>query len=385
MRRARVAILALALAVPLSGAQAEPDPADTARAAAQALREAGRALEEAEEASDRVAALTETIRAYEDGLAALREGLRRASIRERAITLSLEARRAELSRLLGALTGMEQAPGALVLLHPAGPLGTARAGMMLGDVTPSLQAEAERLRAQLQEVALMRSLQQSAADTLAEGLDSAQRARTALSQAMAERRVLPRRFAEDPDRLRALLNGSDTLDGFAAGLIVQGPATAPGGSAPPDFAARRGRLPLPVQGTVLRAFQEADAAGVERPGLVLATRPLALVTTPAPATIRYRGPLLDYGNVMILEPAEGYLLVLAGLAQVYGDPGEVLPAGHPVGLMGGADPGRQAVLDTAPEGGGERRSETLYMELRKGGRPVDPTGWFAELPVTTGN
>ncbi|MEZ5674302.1 MAG: hypothetical protein R3D81_03325 [Thalassovita sp.] len=44
---------------------------------------------------------------------------------------------------------------------------------------------------------------------------------------------------------------------------------------------------------------ESDAAGIARPGVVLATRPRALVTTPTAATIRYLGPLLDYGNVMI--------------------------------------------------------------------------------------
>jgi septal ring factor EnvC (AmiA/AmiB activator) len=61
-------------------------------------------------------------------------------------------------------------------------------------------------------------------------------------------------------------------------------------------------LPLPVLGTVLRRFDEADAAGVARPGPGAATRPNALATTPWPASVRYAGPLLDYGNVIILEP-----------------------------------------------------------------------------------
>jgi septal ring factor EnvC (AmiA/AmiB activator) len=100
---------------------------------------------------------------------------------------------------------------------------------------------------------------------------------------------------------------------------------------------RKGRLPLPVLGTLLRRPDEADAAGVRRPGVTLATRPAALVTAPWPATIRYRGPLLDYGNVMILEPGDGYLLVLAGLGTVYGEVGEVVAAGAPLGLMGGTE------------------------------------------------
>ncbi|TCM77807.1 murein hydrolase activator EnvC family protein [Rhodovulum steppense] len=374
MRRARalLVILALAGAAP---AAAQSAPAETARAAAEALRAAARSLQDAEGARDRVAALSETIRAYEDGLAALREGMRRAAIREQAIALVLDARRAEIAQLLGALSGMPQSPETL-LLHPAGPLGTARAGMMLGEVTPVLKAEADALRTRLEEIALMRALQESAAQTLAEGLAGAQRARTELSQAMSERRDLPRRFAADPDRLRDLIEASDTLDGFAAGLAQTEGPTAPENSLPGDFAALRGRLALPVEATILRRFDESDAADVSRPGLVLATRPLALVTTPVPATIRYRGPLLDYGNVIVLEPAEGYLMVLAGLAEVYGAEGEVLSAGRPVGLMGGADPRTAAFLDGASNRDGDLRTETLYMELRQGGRPVDPEPWF---------
>lgn len=122
---------------------------------------------------------------------------------------------------------------------------------------------------------------------------------------------------------------------------------------------------------------EADAAGLTRPGILLATRPHALVTTPAAATVRYRGPLLDYGNVMILEPQAGLLLVLAGLDQVFGAPGEVLPAGSPVGLMGGQEPQAGTIVVQSGEGAGNTRSETLYIEVRENNQPVDPALWFA--------
>ena len=74
----------------------------------------------------------------------------------------------------------------------------------------------------------------------------------------------------------------------------------------------RGHLPLPVKGQVIRGFGEKDAAGIARPGLVIATEPRALVTAPVAATIRYRGPLLDYGNVMILEPDAALCWCLPG-------------------------------------------------------------------------
>ncbi len=73
------------------------------------------------------------------------------------------------------------------------------------------------------------------------------------------------------------------------------------------------------------------------PALLIATRPAALVTAPWPATIRYRGPLLDYGNVMIVEPSSGYLLVLAGLARSMAKPAMLSRRVRRSGLWAGAE------------------------------------------------
>lgn len=367
-------ILPLALVAMAMPVAAQTDPVQTARRAAQMLDQAGLALKDAENASDRVEALTKTVQAYEEGLIALREGLRRVSIRENALKLELATRQEEISQLLAVLATMQRDPEALLLLHPSGPLGTVRSSMILGEVTPALQHRADLLAADLQEVVVLRGLQESAADVLRDGLQGVQAARTELSQAISNRTELPRRFEADPDKLRVLLESSDTLEGFASGLTtLDGQEDLPPIAA---FEASKGVLPLPVQGRLLRTFNERDAAGIQRPGLLIASRPLALVTAPAPATIRYLGPLLDYGNVIVLEPAGDTLLVLAGLSEVYGEPGMVVPAGAPVGSMGGSEASADEILTAASEGGGSGLSETLYIELRQGNVPVDPAAWF---------
>ena len=370
--RVRAAALALLLACAAPAATAQTQ-AEQAGAASHALLLAIEALETAKSGRDQVAALSNTILAYESGLATLRESLRMATIRETALLLRFEAKRDRVSRLIGVLSGMGADPSPLLLLHPSGPLGTARSGMMLAEVTPALQAEVDTVRAELQEVADLRRLQQDASATLQRGLTAAQEARTALSQAMAAREALPRRFSADPERLRLMIADADTLDALATGLAPD--LNTDGGMA--DFATAQGRLPLPVLGQVLRRAGEADAAGVTRPGLVIATRPRALVTAPWPGTIRYLGPFLDYGNVMIVEPGPGYLLVLAGLGTLFGEVGEVVSAGAPLGLMGGAETAGDLAQDTRNPTGANG-SETLYMELRQGGQPVDPGDWFAE-------
>lgn len=375
----RTALLCLALTAAPASAQTRPDPAQIAIDAAGMLERAAASLQQAETRADRVEALTRTVQAYETGLTAMRTGLRRAAIREGALRARLASRDEEVARLLGVLSTMERSPAPLLLLHPSGPAGTARAAMILGAVTPGLQAEAAALREQVEEIALLRILQESASETLDAGLQGAQQARLALTQAIDERSDLPLRYAEDPRRLKQLLETSDTLAAFASGLSgVEG--TAP--PEPAGFESARGTLPLPGAGRVIRGYQEPDAAGVARPGLLLALYPGALLTAPSAATIRYTGPLLDYGNVMILEPAPDTLLVLAGLETVYGAPGQILSAGAPLGLMGGlgkgpGDAGAGEFPEGAAQQAGAERSETLYMELRQGNAPVDPTEWFA--------
>jgi septal ring factor EnvC (AmiA/AmiB activator) len=351
------------------------DPALTAQRAAQMLERAALTMAEADDARDRVDALTETIRAYEEGLSALREGMRRAAIREQSITVVFEAEQERLGRLLGVLQSMQAAPAPLLLIHPNGPVGTARSGMIVSEVTPAVAAEAMELRRQLEELALLRAVQETAEDQLSDGLTGVQEARVALSQAMAERRTLPPRFASDTEALLELTQNAETLDSFATAIRALDVMAAD--TRLPSFSDQRGQLPLPLQGRVLRGFNQADAAGVTRPGLILAAEARALVSAPWHATVRYAGPLLDYGNVIILEPQGDHLLILAGLGELFVRAGDLLAAGDPVGLMGGEAPNREELIVSDPLASGGELSETLYMELREAGEPVDPTAWFA--------
>ena len=368
----------LALFVALAGpATAQTDPTMSAQAAIRLLEDARSTLENADKAGDRVEALTLTVQAYEAGLAALREGLRQARVREAAIQGVFLAENDRLAQLLGVLQSIEASPEPHLLLHPEGPLGTARTGMILSEVTPALNREATRLRAALQEVAMLRALQEAAVSTLEDGLAGVQEARTELSQAVSNRTDLPKRFLTDEEAMENLIATADTLESFASGLMTATVEDTSVSIAQPDFQEAQGALDLPVLGRVIRRYGDTDAAGVSRPGWVVATRPLTLVTTPWAATIRYLGPLLDYGQVAILEPGEDYLLVLAGLGQLFGEVGDVLPQGAPIGLMGGAAPGDpQAFLISNGDGSGAEASETLYLELRYQGDPVDPGDWF---------
>ena len=386
MPRALAAVLACAMAL-ISPAHAQDgiNPANQAvrdaEGAAAMLRASIGELADAVTADDQVVALTEVIRGYEMGLAALRDGLRQASAREAELRARFDAQRDQLGQVLGAMTALQQSPESTMLLHPAGALANARSAMLLSGVTPGLRAEAEALQGDLDEIATVRELQANAAGMLGSGLASVQEARRLLSSAVTDRSSMPVRFAEDPEELSALREAAQTLDDFATGIAKMEKDV---GAPMEDFESAQGSLRLPVVGSVVRPYDEPDAAGVTRPGWVIATAPAALVQTPWPATIRYRGPFLDYGNVMIVEPARGYLMIFAGLAQVFGEVGDVLKAGDPVGLMGGAEApaqefGSQFVADAA-RGDQAGRSESLYLELRQGNETLDPADWFVLNP-----
>lgn len=358
---------------PMAGL-AQTDAADQARAASAALEEASGLLDGADGARDRVKALTETIQAFETGLGAMREGLRRVAIKEAELSTKLNARDGEVAQLLGALQSIGANPSPVTLLHPSGPTGTARAGMLLAELTPALNRRADGLRRDLEDVQTLRALQTDAAKRLQDGLTEVQAARTALNEAMANRTDLPLRFTEDPVRTAILIASTETLDGFASGLseIVTN-EVAP---APAILDGEAGDLPLPVQGLVLHGAGDVDAAGVKRPGIILATRPQAIVTTPTAATVRYTGPLLELGNVVILEPQADVLFVLAGLDVVYAKTGEVIAAATPIGLMGGGQAAQGTASSPLREGTGTDRSETLYIEVRQDNIPQDPSDWF---------
>ena len=370
-------ILIVSLLIPHIGfAQ---DAGADAREALRDLVAASIKLDQSDGARDRVKALTETILAFESGLTATRDGLRRAAVREEQLSRKLEARDSETAAFIGVLQSLGAGPSPTIFLHPQGPTGTARAGMLLSEMTPVLNVHAAQLRQEVEEVQMLRLLQQEVTDQLQLGLSEVQSARVALSIAIAERTDLPHQFTEDPVRTAILISSSETLEGFASGLsqVTENETEID----LPSLDDRIGSLKLPVKGLSLRGMNESDAAGIARPGIILATRPGALVHAPTAATIRYVGPLLDYGNVMILEPQTDILFVFAGLNITYSKMGQVIAEGTPLGLMGGlkitasAD-NTNTGLSTVGDGAGNGRSETLYIEVRQQNVPQDPVSWF---------
>ncbi len=353
----RLAALLLCLATPLA---AQQDAAD----AAEQLQAASALLQAATGGRDQIKALTETVQAYEAGLVAMRDGLRQITIREVEIAQDLADRRAELAQLLGALSAIRKTPQPVIQSHPQGAQDAARAGMLVADMAPALQAEVEQLTTQLQQAQALRTAREAAAQTLNDGLQGAQTARAALGQAISDRTTLPLRFDQDPVQTALLVASAQTLGDFADELATATPS-------PENALTASGDLPLPVAGIVL------PDSGATRPGVNIAAPPRSLVTTPVNATLLFHGPLLNYGNVVILEPTADVMFIFAGLAQVFGQPGEILSAGAPIGLLGGTPDGVDSILTENDDPNAGQTQQVLYLEVRDGQSAVSPDAWFA--------
>jgi septal ring factor EnvC (AmiA/AmiB activator) len=342
--------------------------------AIEALDLATANLTKAKKSKKRIKSLSHAIQSYEETLAILRISVRDLTLQQSQVQNVLDQNENEIMQLLGVLATVQKAPIAGQMLHPNGPLATARSGMIISDIVPILQENVEQLRDQVMVLKQLSKTQHRAKDSLQIGLLELQNAHSDLGRAIANREELPRRFIANPEKMEILLKASQDLETFAAS--VQSIALNEPSVSLPSVRDRKGNLNLPVRGKVLRKFNEADAAGIKRSGIILATDPKAIVISPTAATIRYLGPLLDYGNVAILEPQDGLLFVFAGMDTVYGEIGQVIPALSPIGLMPSQSNEVDKFFKTQANIYSGQLSETLYVEVRSGSETENPLDWF---------
>jgi septal ring factor EnvC (AmiA/AmiB activator) len=351
-------------------AGAGDDLSARAKAAAEEIAAAGEALKEAGDGDALVRDLARAIRAYESALAVLRDNLRLAGAREAEIRAGHRQDRARLLRLFGSLYLLEARPAPVIFQHPAGPVAAAGTAQLATAATGQLTEAARAYADSLEELAALALQRDTAGSSLRRGLAELLNARAALDDAMARGDSVPRLFVDDRVQVQILAATATDLAGFAQALsALHLPDYGLAGPAGEPWLA-------PAEGRLLRRFGEADAAGVERPGAIIATAPLALVSAPFAATIRFAGPFLDYGNVVLLEPVAGDILVLAGIGRLFRAEGDVLQAGDPLGMMGGGDAADEEFLMVNGSETEVQPRQSLYIEFRDDDTPVDPVPLF---------
>lgn len=328
--------------------------------------------------------------------------------REEAIRRSLESRRTVIAEVLASLQRMGRTPPPALLVAPEDMLKAIRTSMLLGAVLPEMRAETEALATDLSDLVQLRQsivgqkaqLAQQAADLgeqrqkLAALIDVRQAALGVAEQALAAERDRAADLAGQASSLKQLIaRMEDELAGAKKAADEArkadearqtaeaetgnpkpnaSPFNDPGRLAPAmAFADVKGLLPMPVSGTIVRSYGSPDGYGGTEKGLLVATRPRAIVAAPYDGWIAFSGPYRSYGQLLIINAGQGYYMVLAGMERINVEAGQFVLAGEPVANMGDGSVKTAAAIAIGAA------QPILYVEFRKDGAAIDPSPWWA--------
>jgi septal ring factor EnvC (AmiA/AmiB activator) len=318
--------------------------------------------------AERVQELEIAYRATADELAILAE-------RETELSVQFDKGRAAVGDLLAVIQRLDADEPPALVLRADDSLAAARGAMMLGVMLPPVYEQAATLGRQLRALNETRSALETKNRQAREEEQALIAAREELGTLLAERRrqasiaqtrlveitAITEEAARQTDDLKSLLDRIALLrsqNGPGGGMTV---VTAEGGAG----ALRRGSLVRPVIGRAVSGDPAGPGRtpGVSGPqGLWFQANGQAQAVAPADSEVVFAGAYQNFGQVLILEIAGGYHLLLAGFGRIDVQIGDLVLAGEPVGVL----PAGEAVQ--------------LYLELRRNSQTMDPAPWMsAEL------
>lgn len=140
--------------------------------------------------------------------------------------------------------------------------------------------------------------------------------------------------------------------------LAMGPAADVSGRA---FAALKGKLPAPASGPIRQKFGALQEGGGRSKGIFIGSSAGSEVRAVADGQVVFADWLRGFGNLVVLDHADGFLSVYGYNEAVLKQVGDEVRSGDRIAAIGNS--------------GG--RSETgLYFELRRRGEAIDPGQWL---------
>jgi murein hydrolase activator len=132
------------------------------------------------------------------------------------------------------------------------------------------------------------------------------------------------------------------------------------------FAAFRGKLPFPVEGSILSTFgrnenPKFNTFSVQK-GIEIEASLGMEIHAVYPGRVLYADWFKGYGKILIIDHGSGYYTLSGHASALMKKVGEDVRAGEVVALVG----------DT-----GSLKGPCLYFEIRQRGKPLDPLEWLA--------
>ncbi|WP_240231088.1 murein hydrolase activator EnvC family protein [Devosia lacusdianchii] len=405
-------------------APAEPDPA-----AAQADLEAVEASislsqERIDELKAEIAAMegdstkqnaaliaaAQRVKLAEIEVADVEERLSELIVSELEVRGRLDGSNAEIANVLAALERISLNPPPALIVDPDDALGSARSAILIAAIVPQLRAKAEAVTSDLQTLTDIKVAALAEEATLKANYAVLEEEQLRIATLIAARKqgigVRSAELAAEEQEAVALAARATTLKELVTSLSeqltsVSSAAAAADAAADPDapsmtpeairvalansartepavpFGLAKGYLTMPANGVNVVDYGAGDGFGGISQGLSIVTRAEAQVVAPADGWVLYKGPYLNYGQIIILNTGQNYTALLAGLETVTVDIGQFVQMGMPLGTMGSRTIGRTVTTNAGAA------QPTLYIELRQNNEPVDPTGWWA-TPTQSG-
>ena len=174
----------------------------------------------------------------------------------------------------------------------------------------------------------------------------------ALQNLLAQLRAAAAKAAREAARAKA----SAEREAKASGKPVQKrPVVA---SAP---ALKVGGLGWPVSGSLLASYGGRLPDGRSSDGVLIAAPAGTTVKAVADGTVVFADWMTGYGNILIIDHGNGYMSLYAHNDGLLKDAGDAVRRGDSVASVGTS---------------GGQDSPALYFELRRNGSPVNPAGWL---------
>ena len=132
-----------------------------------------------------------------------------------------------------------------------------------------------------------------------------------------------------------------------------------------DISDKKGRLKLPLKGRILNKFGRKRVKEYESyivyNGINIRVRRGTPVQAVFDGKVLYTGELEGYGNLVIVGHGKEYHSLYGHLDSIKVAANKVVKTGEVIALSGDS---------------GSLEGETLYFELRKNGKPIEPVRWF---------
>lgn len=317
--------------------------------------------------------LARSIQASEEELALLNTKIKAMEKKQATIQKTLEEDRSSIAKLILALERIRRVPPQALMAKPDAPYKTAQSAMLMSDIVPALNKQAESLRKNLETLNILSEELKTDHARALRASQSLREEQQKLSNLVSQKERLYREGNDDlvmqRENIAKISAQAKTLKELLKKLEDEKQKnieSAKDRSRPAPALANftPGAARLPVSGIVRLGYNQPDSFGAPSQGIEIESQGGALIVAPMEGIVRFAGVFKNYGQMIILEHAGGYHSLIGGLEKLDAAVGEHINTGEPIGLLHHSSNNQKPVL---------------YYELRLDGVAIDPAKKFTDL------